>query len=250
MKHAYRLLCCLIGAVLLNGCGGGGGGDASSDAFHVSFTPNPLVRTLYQHSPGTTVTLYATLSPAPTSTVYVFLEDPQQVLVPGPLAITDQGGGSFSADLPIDGSLSVGQHNGNFNLHLCKDASCASEYTLDNSVIPYEFTVEPLVTGSFTINGVAVVPTEGFDPMYGYRTYGGITMTSGQTLAVTTSKAMDDSYDLGGLVTLSNVVKSPSTSAFTTWQATFTSGSSATKEVFLRQLSDGETLRFTVTVLP
>jgi len=249
MKHACRLLCCLIGAVLLSGCGGGGGGGTSSDAFHVSFTPNPLVRTLYQYSPGTTVTLYATLSPAPTSPVYVFLEDPQQVLVPGPIAITDQGGGSFSADLPINGSLSVGQHNGNFNLHLCKDANCASEYTVDNSVIPYEFTVEPLATAEIRVDGANVTSVQPGVDQYGARTYR-VSVHSGQQVEV-----IPDKTGLAWSVVYAPYVScttlTPSVPSAWKAQVVFAGpGSYGFCEVQGQKASNGETIKVVFEVYP
>jgi len=251
MKQAYRLVCCLFGAVLLSGCGGGGGGgtSTSSDAFHVSFTPNPLVRTLYQHNPGTTVTLNATLSPAPTSNVYVLLEDPQQVLVPGPIAITDLGGGSFSADLPIDSSLSVGQHSGNFNLHLCRDANCASEYTVDNPVIPYEFTVESLATAEIRVDGATVTSVQPGIDEFGARTYR-VIVHSGQQVEVIPDKT--------GLAW--NVVYAPYVTCTTltpsvpsAWKAQVVfagPGSFGYCEVQGQKASNGETVKVVFEVYP
>jgi hypothetical protein len=251
MTKLARLLFCTLGMAAAFGCGGGGGGSASgNDVLNTSYSPSPLAMTIYQHEPGAKVFLYANVSPLPAGNIYVLFEDPQQVLVPGTIAITNNGGGAFMAELPIDGSISEGVHQGNFNLHLCKDVNCASEYALSDPTIPYRVTVEPLMTATFMVDGNPVAATESFDATTGWRIYTGLTMHSGQTLRVSTSKVLDDSYQLGNGVTVTNVSKLPSAGAFSTWQAKLDALSQATEDIYLRQLSDGETVKLSVTVNP
>jgi hypothetical protein len=249
MKPAFSLLSCLAVLALLSGCGGGGGGSASSDTFHVSFSPNPLTRTLYQHSPGTTVTLNATLSPAPTATIYVALEDPQSVLVPGPFTITDLGGGSFSADLPIDGNLAVGQHTGDLRLHLCRDGNCASEFGVDNSLIPYVFTVENLATAEIRVDGVTQASTQPGIDQYGRRTYR-VTVHSGQAVEVIPDKSgLTWSIPYAPYVTFTPLT--PSVPAAWKGQPSFAGpGTSGYAYIQGQNAGTGETILVTLDVYP
>jgi hypothetical protein len=250
MRNGFLLACGFAALALLNGCGGGGGGGTSSDSFHVSFSPSPLTRTLYQHSPGTTVTLYATLSPAPTSNVYVTLEDPQSVLVPGSVAITPLGGGSFSADLPINGSLEPGTHSGDLRLHLCRDAGCASEYGVDNPAIPYVFTVEALATAEIRVDGVPQTSVTSSIDQNGARTYR-LPVHSGQQVEVIPDKT-GLTWSIAYAPEVNFTPLPPSVASAWKAQATFiTPGDNyAYGEIQGQNASTGETVKVVFDVYP
>ncbi len=200
LPSSIGLAVCLLSLTFgCGGGGGGGGGGSTGSSISVSYSPDPLVRTIYQHNPGTTVTLYADVSPVPSGTTYVFLEDPKEVLVHGGVKITDNGGGHYSMDLPINSELPVGQHQGSLTFVLSKDPGATDRYALSDSDVTYEFTVDPLVAASIKVNGLTPGSiTPGID-IYGARTYQ-VSMYSGDEIEITPDKSIESWVEFGPLL--------------------------------------------------
>jgi hypothetical protein len=141
--------------LLAAGCGGssgdGGGGGGGSDAIHVSYSWSPLVWWIPVWGVGGySLVVSATVAPVPTTPTYVFLLDSGNVVVPGSVTVTANGNGSYSAHLPLKNTLVAGSHAGTFTLQLCRDAACASPYTLTGASVPYTLNVTPQVTTTAT----------------------------------------------------------------------------------------------------
>jgi hypothetical protein len=241
---------CAVLLLLALACGGGGGGSAGGDGvLQTSFSPDPLVRTIYQHHPGITMTLYAQVHPVPSETVYIALEDPQQVLVPGPLVVTNNGGGNFSADLPIKNDLTVGMHQGDFNLVMGKDAGFVERYTLSDSTIPYEITVEPLVTAILKVDGLVRTPTSANIDDFGRRVYR-TSIHAGQVVEVIPDKSTDSWMTSGPDLTFTP--QTPSVPSDWKGLVTFiTPGDDyAYGEILGQRSSNGETVKVVLDVTP
>lgn len=154
-----------IAAILLAlaACGGGGGGNSNDSAITLTLNPSTISATFPGNNqslsiPGVDVT--ATVSPAITSSVYVYIVDSAGVLVQGATTITSNSNGSYTVRINFNKSLSPGTYTGNFTIRLCKDSACASEYALNGGRVPYTVTVTPgIQIVSATVNGVSVSPT-------------------------------------------------------------------------------------------
>lgn len=244
LLSSLGLLVCLLSATF--GCGGGGGTNSGSN-ISVSYSPDPLVRTIYQHNPGTTVTLYADVNPVPSGTSYVFVEDPQNVLVHGGVAITDNGGGHYSMDLPINSELPVGQHRGSLTFVLSKDPGAADRYSLSDSDIAYEFTVDPLVAASIKINGSTPGSiTSGIDT-FGARTYQ-VSMYSGDEIEITPDKSVEKWSEFGSFLTFT-----PLLSTINVYKAKVDfvpPGTVHSGSIHGQRTSNGETVKVELTVFP
>ena len=125
-------------ALLVGACGGGG---SEGSAAALSFSPSTLTANV---AAGTSATLTVRATATDPSnfagTVYVYIVDSQQVLSSSvELARVDAT--TVSATLHTSAALGVGRYQGSFQVHLCKDASCAAQYPGSPVPLPYDFTV-------------------------------------------------------------------------------------------------------------
>jgi hypothetical protein len=158
MGKVSRLVGVLAAAALL-ACGGGGGDD---DALHLSFSTNPLFRHVFMDELATfRVSLTGTVNPLPTGDTYVGISD-SSGLFDG-FEITTDGTSQFGATLRVRANATPGSHTGTLHIQLCKDPSCASQYKVSPSTLPYEVRVLPIVQGlpapdlAFKVAGADVV---------------------------------------------------------------------------------------------
>jgi hypothetical protein len=151
----------------------------------MTFTPASLGG-YYRQGEGGGPVVNARVNPVPNATVYVRVLDPGHLLVPGPVSVTDNGNGNFSAFLPVNTNQPIGAYSGALTVELCKDPACASAYSLSGNSLPYSIHL----TGHPTATATAVVRVNGADSgtggtidPNGDRSYA-VTMTSGQTLEI------------------------------------------------------------------
>ena len=150
---SLRLALTLVIASLAS-CGGGGGGAAPVDAtvvlspgsWNATFPPNMQFSQYFS----------ATIAPLPQGTVYPVIAVDKPVLATGVTAVTHNTDGSFTAKLGPASNLAVGEYKGTITLHLCKDAACASEYSLAGNTLPYDFHVVAQLGLTVLVNGIAV----------------------------------------------------------------------------------------------
>ncbi|WPB55376.1 hypothetical protein [Xylophilus sp. GOD-11R] len=147
-------------AVALAGCGGGGGD--SEPAIAMSFSPNPLTATLLTSGPAVGVTVRATITNAPTTTVYAVVVADRPVVQTGAFAVTQVAAGVFSGTVNVSTTLAAGTYSGNFTLRLCKDTACASEYAVSGNNLPYVITVTPQLALTTSVNGVATAVSNAY----------------------------------------------------------------------------------------
>jgi hypothetical protein len=239
-------ICC---ALAIAGCGGGGGGTGENGVISITYSPDPLLRTIYQHNPGTTVTLHAEVHPLPSGTSYLFLEDPESVLVHGGVVVTDQGAGRFSVDLPIDSSLPLGLHTGVFTFILAKDQAATDRYPLSDSKVSYEITVDALVTAEIKVDGVTQANVQANIDQYGARTYR-VTVHSGHEIEVIPDKSVQTWTTYGPQLTFTPMAGS----APSAWKAKaefLTPGDDyAFGEIQGQRTSNGETVKVVLDVVP
>jgi len=141
MARSIRgLAALLVSLCLLWGCGGGGGG-ATPPALTLS--PSSLTAN-QQAGTSSTLTVRATASDPSVfnSTVYVVIVDSQGVLTDS-LDLTEIDARTFAATIHTQPNLSIGRHQGTLQIHLCRDAQCASEFPGSPVPLPYDFTVTP-----------------------------------------------------------------------------------------------------------
>ena len=128
--------------VLLAACGGGGGGGSSSTS-SLGFDPSSVTTNVqYQNSATLSVVASIRNAAAINSTVYVAVQDDQQVLV-GDVQISEIDSSHFSATLHTSPSLGLGHHKGSLQVVLCKDSQCAGRWTPSPAVLPYDINVTP-----------------------------------------------------------------------------------------------------------
>jgi hypothetical protein len=178
-----RLVCGVCLAALA--CGGGGGSTVSTVS--VAIYPSPLTRTLLQADSGRTVYVSAHLSPVPDDLVSVRVTDTGGAIAPGAVTVRDNGNGWFSASFRVKDGLPLGAYSGTLDLELCRDAGCASKYTVTGGTLPYTITIVDRVittaTATIKVDGVVQVDTGGALDGAGARNYH-VTMVSGQTLEI------------------------------------------------------------------
>ncbi|MEN9544215.1 MAG: hypothetical protein RLZZ598_1048, partial [Pseudomonadota bacterium] len=147
MRNIAAPLWALLLSIVLAGCGGGGGSSdsasASGRAAALSFSP-VLVTTNVATSTSTTLTVRATASdPAIfNGAVYVYVVDPAHVLAQS-VELSSIDARTFSVTLHTSPSLAVGRYTGNFQIQLCKDPNCASQFPGSPVLLPYDLTITP-----------------------------------------------------------------------------------------------------------
>src|SRR5215831_17843918 len=141
MLHWMRGIALVVAACLLHACGGGGGGGSPAPA--LTLTPSSLTAN-QQAGTSATLTVRATVSDPSVfnDTVYVVIVDSQEVLTPS-FDLSEVDDRTFAATIHTQPNLSVGRHQGTFQIHLCRDAQCASEFPGSPVPLPYDFTVTP-----------------------------------------------------------------------------------------------------------
>lgn len=142
MRSLWAVLCA---AFLVTACGGGGGGGGGSGpgapAPLLSFNPSTVTANV---EVGTSATLTVRATARDTAqfsnTIYVFVVDAAQVLA-GDVQISAIDAANVSATLHTKPGLALGRYQGNFQVKLCRDSACASEYSGSPVALPYDITV-------------------------------------------------------------------------------------------------------------
>lgn len=142
-----------LGLVSLAGCGGGGGGGNNSDSTAGSSFSSPSsalvfspskVSVNYAAGTSATATVRTTVTDpgifAGASAVYVYVVDSNKVLS-GAAETSRIDGSTFSTTLHTSATLAAGHYQGSFQIQLCKDASCAAQFSGSPVALPYDFTV-------------------------------------------------------------------------------------------------------------
>lgn len=163
LRTAHAALVLL--ATLLAACGGGGGGgtggssnggggSTTTPAASPALTFSPSIVTASVNA-GTTLTLNviaAVERPADFSgaTVYASLVDSAGVLLPSAQVVRDSDT-QYHAVLQTSPSLATGNYQGSFSVRLCRDSACASQFPGAPVALPYNLTVVPAGTATFTV---------------------------------------------------------------------------------------------------
>jgi hypothetical protein len=136
----HRLLALGLFA-LLTSCGGGGGGGSSGSKPALIFTPSTLTAN-FRAGTFASVTVRATATDPGSynGTLYVYIVDAKQVLAGTPsLSAVDSS--TIAATLYTSASLAPGHYQGTFQVQLCRDVNCNSQYAGSPVPLPYDFTV-------------------------------------------------------------------------------------------------------------
>lgn len=157
--RALALLSLLLG---LPACGGGGS-EPGPPPIRLVFTPDRLTARFFQHQQHlvntyvSTVTaeVTATVEPMPSETTYVVVIFDQPVFTGEPW-VTYQGGNAFSLGFMPDTGLAPGTYSGNVTIQLFHDAALTNPYEVIGGTVPYTVTVDPELTVTATVDGVAV----------------------------------------------------------------------------------------------
>jgi hypothetical protein len=150
--HLARRWLLVLALSALSACGGGGGGSSPS-SIEVSLNPTPVTASWLDRWVPEPLTITARLSAVPTGAVYAVVVMDQAVFVEESVSVSQIDASTFSMSITPVRGLAVGEYSGNLTLHLCKDAACASEYTLSGAVLPYTLTVRPTLAVTVTIDG-------------------------------------------------------------------------------------------------
>jgi outer membrane protein assembly factor BamB len=146
LLHAFRSLLALVGAACLTACGGGGGGgggDGAADNRWLAITPGTSVVEAYE---GESVAFIVTAQSSRTiaEPLHVAIVDARGVIRPD-VSIQAVDALTYRATLQTAAALSVGVHEGAFELRLCRDnpLTCANPYPGSPWRVPYRVTVHP-----------------------------------------------------------------------------------------------------------
>ena len=184
LRQARVVSALLAAAALTTACGGGGGSDASG--ISVSYSPASVSATgIVDGFQQFTVT--ATFANLPSGPVYPVITADTAVIVPVDTSVTELSSNEFKAVFTVN-SQSATTYTGNFNLILCKDPQCGSQYQVSGTVLPYSVTVLPQPIVSVTRNGVPLVPLNNGD----YRVFSGDVVTVTTNTPVLTWVGSDD----------------------------------------------------------
>jgi hypothetical protein len=172
--RAVRFCATFAAAALTASCGGGG--DSASSGISVSYSPASVSATgIVEGFQQFTVT--ATFSNLPTGAVFAVITADTPVIIPADTSATQLSSNQFKAVFTIN-SQTAATYAGDFNLILCKDAQCESQYDVTGTALPYSITVLPQPIVSVTLGGVSLVPrSDG--------SYGGVDI--GDVVTVTTN---------------------------------------------------------------
>jgi hypothetical protein len=152
----FALLLLLLGVLA---CGGGSG---SHPDFTLSFTPNRLTARFFHNQrylentslQSIAASVTGTIEPLPTSTLYVVIVLDFPVFVGNP-ALSLLGGNAFSLTLAPEVNLEPGTHTGNLAFKMFQDAARTKPYSVAGGTLPYTLTVDPELTVTVKIDGVA-----------------------------------------------------------------------------------------------
>lgn len=157
-----RLFFPLLISLFLTACGGGGGGDSTpaagsnnqgATAAALTFTPSTINQALTA-GVSSTINFAATVNTPSdfngASAVYAYFVDDVGVLLPN-TQISRNSTTQYSVALYTSPALSVGTHQGNLTVKLCRDSNCASQFPGSPMLLPY----------SFQVNSPATLPTFG-----------------------------------------------------------------------------------------
>jgi hypothetical protein len=145
----------------LLGCGGGGGSGSHTD-FTLSFTPGQLTARFFHNQrygdntfdPPVTASVNGTITPIPSGNLYVVIALDFPVFTGTP-TLTPLGGNAFSVALTPDGTLAAGTHSGTLKIDMYGDAALTKHYSVAGNMLPYTLTVDPELTVTAKIDGVA-----------------------------------------------------------------------------------------------
>ncbi len=128
-----------VWALAVAACGGGGGGGGSGAA--LSFAPASLTTNVVT---GASATLTVRATAADPSIfkglVYVYVVDSAQVLLPG-VELTAVDASTVAATLHTSPALKPGRYRGDFQVQLCRDSGCASQFPGSPIPLPYDLNV-------------------------------------------------------------------------------------------------------------
>ncbi|CAN7726310.1 BACON domain-containing protein [Duganella sp. LjRoot269] len=159
---ASLTLAALLGAGL-TACGGGGGGGGGggnngggtdTPAASPALTFNPAtVRATINAGTSLTLNVLATVNRpadfANATTVVASVTDSAGVIQPSAQLIRDSDT-QYHAILQSAPGLAAGTYTGNFNVRLCRDSGCASQFPGSPMLLPYSFQVVPAGQATFT----------------------------------------------------------------------------------------------------
>lgn len=138
--------------LLLNGCGGGGSSSSTSSTPANNVTPTApitfsqkVLNANVQSGTSGTVSIQADVNDrnifAGASAIYVLVADTNKVLN-GAVNLTALSNTQFSVTFITSSKLAPGKYSGNFEVHICKNTNCTSEF-VPPLILPYEFNISP-----------------------------------------------------------------------------------------------------------
>jgi hypothetical protein len=245
----YKSVIGITCLAILAGCGGGGGNTSSgSGAITITYGIPTITGTLYQGEAGMVRYEYVTLSSAPANTAVPVIVEDQPVLDAANVTLQATSANTFTVHLPVADTLTVGEHQGTFTLHLYKDSGLTSEYAITNPTLPYDFTVTPLVTAVIKVGGVVVQYTHESRNTDGARIYY-ISIVPGQTVEVDASKAFVNAWSTLGPASFTGSSVSTDGMAWTgTLNLATPTDTSEMGLISAQDANTGETLKVTVVV--
>ncbi|NYE61948.1 hypothetical protein FHW58_003155 [Duganella sp. 1224] len=244
--HAAPLLI----AVLLAGCGGGGGGGggttgggtttpATSPA--LTFTPAAFTGNV---TAGTSLTANITANVTrpgdfTNASVTAVVVDSAGVLLPNMQLVQDSAS-QYHAVLQTAPSLAAGNYKGSFSVRLCRDSACASQFPGSPVALPYDITVQP--AGSATFTAVPAMPLTA-------TAQSGGAAPSGVTVAITSGGSWTAASGAGWLK-LSATSGSGNASLGVSYDASGLAAGTYTSNLTVTSGGSTITLPATLTVLP
>lgn len=195
-----------------------GGAIQSGDVISVTFDPSTVSQTFRQGQHIPDLVIKASFSRTPTNITSTSVVDSLDLLSRS-ATISSEADGSFTATLQIGtGKPEPGIHNGTYTLMLCKSDDCSVVQALSPPSVPYVFTVTPLVSASFKLDGVPQPQfTRGIDVNSGAARYS-VDMKSGSQLEIESSLPLTWELTASVDTTIADV-ETPSP---TTWRAVIT----------------------------
>jgi hypothetical protein len=204
----------LVAAVAACGGGGGAGGGAggTSGALAVTIETPAIVTSLLADGQsgapltGEVVAEVVGHYSGTASAVYALISPTGSAFFVGQAFITLLPGNRFSVQLRVNTLLNPGTHTGSLAVRVCGDPSCASQYTVTPSSVPYTVTVLPPITIGVAVDGVP-------QPMAGL---GPLSLNDGDVLSLTASEPVVWTPALRGVDAI------VTTDTATQWTATVT----------------------------
>lgn len=160
---SFRFLVAAL-AMALAGCGGGGDGGAPSNELTIG-APSPSSITAnvsdVAGTAGRSIPLSATYSGTLSGTVYVVVEDPDAVFSGANISY---GIGTVMLNLVMSDTAPAGRYTRPIVVHVCRDATCASEFGGFPRTIPKDVTIRGTAVGTaaltFTSTAGAAAPAQ------------------------------------------------------------------------------------------